>query len=185
MSAEPKEARRALCRYARVGSRGPQTRFVTKEYLCIRRQIATTGCWLWEGALGRHGYGKVRHGGRDIAVHRLAADLWGVLGVGPMVLHSCDTPRCFNPEHLRRGTQRQNMADAARRGRMASGARWDQRDLSAYRHASQRVLGEEKARQARALYDEGRSYRSIAAALGCSYSTIARICRGIGYAESA
>lgn len=175
----------AECRYARVGSRGPLTRFVTRDYLLARCRVAPSGCWLWIGALGRHGYGKVRHGGREVSVHRLAADLWAVEGVGPVVRHTCDTPRCFNPDHLRRGTQRENIADAVRRGRIAAGARWHQRDLAAYQHPSQRVLGADKARRARELYASGRPYRSIADYLGCSYSTVARICRGLGYREVA
>ena len=36
---------------------------------------------------------------------------------GTQVLHRCDTPRCCNHEHLFLGTQLENMADMARKGR--------------------------------------------------------------------
>lgn len=58
--------------------------------------------------------------GRATRLHRLAAAVW--LGVPItsklLVMHLCEDPSCFNPEHLRGGTQKENMANWARRGRM-------------------------------------------------------------------
>ncbi|HEY8624294.1 MAG TPA: HNH endonuclease signature motif containing protein [Casimicrobiaceae bacterium] len=39
---------------------------------------------------------------------------------GLVVMHKCDVPRCCNPAHLEPGTQTENIADATRKGRMAS-----------------------------------------------------------------
>jgi hypothetical protein len=38
-----------------------------------------------------------------------------------MVLHTCDTPRCWNPDHLYEGTGADNNRDCRERGRMAMG----------------------------------------------------------------
>jgi hypothetical protein len=48
------------------------------------------------------------------------------LFVGPIpddmgICHRCDTPPCVNPDHLFLGTQKDNMADCAAKGRLATG----------------------------------------------------------------
>lgn len=43
----------------------------------------------------------------------------GPIPKGANVLHSCDNPPCFNPEHLFLGDQTDNMRDAAAKGRTA------------------------------------------------------------------
>lgn len=32
-------------------------------------------------------------------------------------MHTCDTPMCVNPDHLRIGTQKENMDDRDKKGR--------------------------------------------------------------------
>src|SRR5690348_11392288 len=82
--------------------------------LTARRAVAESECWLWLGARDRDGYGMIWLEGRTQSVHRLSAILF--LGLDPKsglyVLHHCDQPSCFNPDHLRPGTQADNMADA-------------------------------------------------------------------------
>jgi hypothetical protein len=74
-------------------------------------------CLIWDGSTNEHGYGQVRHGRLTLKVHIVMADLIGLPGDGPMVLHACDNPPCFEPEHLYRGTQSDNMRDCVARGR--------------------------------------------------------------------
>lgn len=85
-------------------------------------------CWLWAGSTLRNGYGQisVTHNGHasPLMTHRV---MW-VLTYGPIpdglsVLHRCDVPRCVNPTHLFLGTQRDNIHDAQRKGRLRGRAK--------------------------------------------------------------
>ena len=74
-----------------------------------------TGCWLWAGEVNNKGYGVVSRGrGHRMYAHRLSYSLnIGPIPDGMQVLHRCDTPPCVNPNHLRLGTHRENLAEAA------------------------------------------------------------------------
>jgi hypothetical protein len=53
--------------------------------------------------------------------HRVAWTLAnGPIPAGMHVLHTCDNPPCCNPGHLWLGTQADNMADMARKGRTSN-----------------------------------------------------------------
>lgn len=86
------------------------------------------GCWIWKGIIEQNGYGSIELGGdrkkagsrTRISAHRLS---W-ILHNGPIssptifVCHKCDNPPCVRPDHLFLGTQRDNMRDASRKGRL-------------------------------------------------------------------
>ena len=75
-------------------------------------------CWEWSRSHNGQGYGTLRIEGKTVYAHRLSFELaGGVIPAGLDVLHSCDNPRCINPEHLSAGTRSQNMADCHARGR--------------------------------------------------------------------
>lgn len=90
---------------------------------------AESGCWLWLGSVTRNRsketfYGRLSVRGPDGRVHRvfahryaLAASLGIPEGYIEVARHKCDVPLCVNPAHLEPGTQKQNMADRARRHR--------------------------------------------------------------------
>ncbi len=89
------------------------------------------GCWLWTGYRAANGYGRIPvprlNHKRPWTIgwaHRVSY----ALNVGPIteglsVLHRCDNPQCVRPDHLFLGTQRDNIQDAARKGRTARGDR--------------------------------------------------------------
>lgn len=84
-------------------------------------------CWPWLGALDDAGYGTTKIGSRTdnsrktILVHRAAYTIEkGPISPGMNVLHSCDFRPCCNPVHLFEGTQKNNMMDAAAKGRLHS-----------------------------------------------------------------
>ncbi len=68
-------------------------------------------CWLWKGAQ-RNGYGCHTVAGRQHLAHRLAwSFIYSAIPAGKGILHSCDTPLCVNPRHLRPGTHEDNNLD--------------------------------------------------------------------------
>lgn len=74
-------------------------------------------CWIWRGCVGSDGYGHVRCGDKIVAAHRASFALaYGRVPSGH-VLHSCDNPRCINPDHLSEGSHRRNMRECALRAR--------------------------------------------------------------------
>jgi hypothetical protein len=84
-------------------------------------QTAWTGeCLEWTGLVTHAGYGTLPVYGYQYFAHRLAWQLTcGVIPAGLSVLHKCDNPPCVYPDHLFLGTQKDNMADCARKGRIA------------------------------------------------------------------
>lgn len=102
--------------------RPPAVRFWAK----VRK---TSRCWLWQGSVNNMGYGKFGlpelddNRGWILAHHWAFLDAIGDIPKGCILLHSCDTPRCVNPAHLRVGSHKENSRDAARKGRLAHGER--------------------------------------------------------------
>ena len=81
----------------------------------------TESCWLWTGTKGKNGYGSLMMNYKRWYAHRFA---WFLThGVEPkgFLLHSCDTPLCVNPEHLREGTAAENSQDMVARNRTRRG----------------------------------------------------------------
>lgn len=91
-----------------------------------RRIITDTGCWLFDGAHSVKGYptlyvGPKSHPRRYRNLHRLACAIAnGLEYEGEWhALHRCpdgDNPGCWNPAHLRPGTNDDNQRDKQRNG---------------------------------------------------------------------
>lgn len=85
-------------------------------------EVAENGCWNWTGQVGSSGYGQIKAFGKMVSCHRLSFELYkGPIQIGHEVCHSCDNPRCINPDHLFSGTHRQNMEDMVGKGRRIQG----------------------------------------------------------------
>lgn len=78
-------------------------------------------CWEWIGASDAKGYGLFWLDGSTRRAHRVAIELiTGETITGKVILHTCDNTCCVNPEHLRVGTQKDNVRDMHDKGRQAS-----------------------------------------------------------------
>ncbi len=95
--------------------------------------VPTPGCHYWVGALADDGYGRFTANGRTVGASRF---LWtahhGPLPPQAVVMHqSCDEPSCTRLDHLRAGSQAENLASAAGRVRSALTAGYDPQRLQA------------------------------------------------------
>jgi hypothetical protein len=95
---------------------------VIKAQLFNECRLGESGCWLWMGTK-RSGYGLFNIGSKSKSAHRVAYEIFiGPIPAGLHLLHSCDTPACINPAHLRPGTVQENVDDReARRRRCVQG----------------------------------------------------------------
>jgi hypothetical protein len=78
------------------------------ERLERSHRITDAGCWEWTLSTTQ-GYGQIRMGKRTRRVHQVAWELFrGPVPKGLEIDHECRNRRCFNPEHLRVCTRREN-----------------------------------------------------------------------------
>jgi HNH endonuclease len=89
-----------------------------KAKIFNRCRLSDTGCWIWTGSFGAGGYGVFSLRNLDQRAHRASYMIFkGPIPKGLHILHSCDTPACVNPTHLRAGTVKENMVEREARGR--------------------------------------------------------------------
>lgn len=79
----------------------------------------TETCWLWKGTTRGHmRYGAISFKCKMLAVHRLSYEMHiGPIPPGLLVMHTCDVPRCVNPNHLKIGTNQDNIDDKMNKNR--------------------------------------------------------------------
>lgn len=76
-------------------------------------------CWLWMASLRDKKYGQFWLNGKNKNAHVAAWILtFGAIPNNLYVLHKCDNKLCVNPDHLYIGSQKQNIEDAVKKGRM-------------------------------------------------------------------
>ncbi len=76
------------------------------------------GCWLWMNETCGKTHGTVNYKGYRTGAHRIAWILTkGPIPEGKVLMHACDNGICVNPDHLKIGTQHDNMLDMWAKGR--------------------------------------------------------------------
>lgn len=105
------------CR-ALAKSISPEERFWSKVHI-------TNSCWIWLGSKHKRGYGLFTisfNPSISCVAHRYAWELiLGPIPQGLFLCHNCpegDNPSCVNPAHLFLGTQKDNIQDASKKGRL-------------------------------------------------------------------
>jgi len=115
------------------------------------------GCWVWlggtHGSSATHNYGEFRTDeGKTATAHIWAYKRFiGPIPAGLYCCHRCDNPLCANPYHLFLGTQKENIADAAEKGRLSG---WEKRNGTA-------KLNPDKVKLMRRLWKNGFSLDTI------------------------
>lgn len=70
------------------------------------------GCWEWKGIIAKVGYGIFSIKGKPIYAHRYSYEKFkGKIPKGMLICHTCDNPKCINPDHLFTGTYQDNTDD--------------------------------------------------------------------------
>ena len=127
------------------------------------------GCWLFAGPVDERGYGRVRIGKKKVRVHNFTfqKDTMNPTSDDQVVMHSCDMPCCWNPDHLSAGT-------GCRQYRRI----WTKKDAVLY--VMLRYFTEDEVREIRIAKG---SFRSTSAVVNTEFShhTISDIQRGLSW----
>lgn len=126
------------------------------------------GCWEWQGAVNCDGYGTFTRQYRRVMAHRAVWEAFNGRKPGPVLMHTCDNPRCCNPVHLVEGTHKTNQADKFEKGRQAKGSR-----------VGTAVLTESQVLEMRRRYvPRVCTYEMLAAEFGVHRDTVQKAVRG-------
>lgn len=86
-----------------------------------RYKIIDTGCWIWQGYIGPHGYGQIKWNGKSKVAHRVIYEIFkGQIPEGLIIDHLCSVKSCVNPEHLEAVTFSENSQRAWDRNHCAT-----------------------------------------------------------------
>lgn len=136
---------------------------------------AETGCWNWTASLAGKGYGQIKKPKerKQYYAHRLSYEIHkGKIGRWDCVCHTCDNPKCVNPDHLFLGTSSDNHLDMKSKNRHTFGER-----------NSESKLTEGQVKEILALRSHKISQARIAEMFGISQITVSRIHRGLRWAH--
>jgi hypothetical protein len=79
------------------------------------------GCWIWQGSIGRHGYGRLKWNGKSCSAHRVMYEITkGIIKNGLVIDHLCSVKACVNPDHLEAVTLSENSQRAWDRNHCAT-----------------------------------------------------------------
>ena len=141
---------------------------VTRFWGLVERR-SKDNCWPWLGDTDRNGYGVFFFNGKVYGAHELSLSFsTGEKRLdGLDTCHSCDTPECVNPAHLRFDSRLSNVRDMHARGRQGRSGK----------------LTDEKITEIRKRRANGARQIDLARDYGVSDGQISMIVRGKRWAE--
>lgn len=132
----------------------------------IKNEIS--GCWLWTASCaGQMGYGQIKlpKQRKQEYAHRISYLLYkGIIPERHQVCHTCDNPKCVNPDHLFVGTSADNHADMK--------AKW--RHLYGEKNGNAK-LTLEQVEQIRQMLKANIPQRTVGKAFGVHQTAISKI----------
>jgi HNH endonuclease len=143
---------------------------ISRFWSRVKKQ--TDGCWIWQAAILKTGYGNSWFGPRSYLSHRVSyAIANGNLLNNMFVCHKCDVRACVNPDHLFLGTHWDNLRDMDAKGRRREPNQCGER-------SSRKKLTLQQVNDIRSGKYAGWRVADIAASLGMSIRPIYRIING-------
>lgn len=144
--------------------------------LNFKKTIDSNGCWLWTGGRDKDGYGNTYINNKQTRVHRLSYEEYhGFIKPGYVIMHQCDNPSCFNPDHLKQGTPKDNTQDMISKGRSGFG-----KNAKCGEEASSAKLSKEQVLQA---FNSTESSKILAERFGVYPQAIDRIRSGVSWSS--
>jgi len=133
------------------------------------RVKSPTDCWPWDASLNSNGYGRFRVHPHNFIASRVAYRIsHGSIPRGMEICHSCDNPKCCNPNHFFLGTHRDNIRDAVAKGRMTHVGPKGMDSCRA-------KLSDQQVNEIRRRLSDGHRQRDIARSFGIGKTTVAHI----------
>lgn len=105
-------------RYIKNATEAEKLDELRKRLELFSEPVPFSGCMIYMGFIGREGYGLITYNYKSISAHRASYLVnVGLIPNGAVIMHTCDVKSCINPNHLRLGTQTDNMRDMQKKGR--------------------------------------------------------------------
>ncbi len=132
-------------------------------------EVSENSCWEWTLSLRTDGYGQFCVEGKMHGAHVLAYEVHNKTKVsrGLLVCHTCDNPKCINPDHLFLGTHQDNKNDCVGKHRHSRGEK-----------VNTSKLDEKQVMEIRKIYEKGnKNQKELGIIYGVSQVQISSIIR--------